>query len=39
MKHVINGKIIVYRRNGEYTSAVIEFTFVVCIPSGKDMVL
>ena len=39
MKHIINGKGIVYGRNGEYISALMEYTLMVFLPSGKDMVL
>ena len=38
-KRMINGKGIVYDRNGEYISALVEYTLMVCIPNGKDMVL
>ena len=39
MKHIINGKGIVCGRNGEYISALMEYTLMVCFPKGKDMVL
>ena len=39
MKHIINGKGIVYGHNGEYISALMEYTLMVFLPSGKDMVL
>ena len=38
-KHIPNGRGIVYCRNGEDISELMEHTLMVCIPNGKDMVL